>query len=141
MTVQYLPPPRQLAPPRVAALRAELELFVGREDPSPPWWRRRRNVTGGLVAVLIVATGGGTAAAYAYLHARPVTDERTARCYTVAVYTPGSDFPGTTVARASGEGNVPLIQDAVDVCASLWRAGQLQLGAPGVIGRPAASAY
>jgi|SRR5450631_724422 len=141
MTVQYLPPSRQLAPPRVAALRAELELFVAREDPAPPWWRRRRNITGGLVGVLIVATGGGTAAAYAHLHARPVTDERTARCYTVPSYTPGFDFPGTTIARASGDGGVPLVQDALDTCASLWRVGELQLGTLGAIAHPSASAY
>jgi hypothetical protein len=140
MTVQYLPPPRQLAPPRVAALRAELELFVARDDPAPPWWRRRRNITGGLVAVLIVATGGGTAAAYAYLHARPVTDKTSARCYTVPVYTPGFPFPGTTVASAIGGGDVPLIEDALDACASLWRSGELQLGALAVVD-PGASVY
>ena len=66
--------------------------------------------------MLIVATGGGTAAAYAYLHARPVTDKTSARCYTVPVYTPGFPFPGTTVASASGGGDAPLIQDALDAC-------------------------
>ena len=108
MSVQYLPPTRELPTARIDTMRAELEAFVARPEPATRWWRKRRNVTGGLVVALIVATGGGTAAAYAYLHPRAVTNKGYARCYTEPVYARGSLFPGTTVATAVGEGRLPL---------------------------------
>jgi hypothetical protein len=133
MSVSYLPPTRDLSPRLIDAMRTELEAFVAREEPATRWWRKRRNVTGGLVVALIVATGGGTAAAYAYLHPRPVTDRGSARCYSEAVYTRGSSFPGTTIAQATTTGNLGSVQDALDTCAALWRVGLLRLGSPSVI--------
>jgi hypothetical protein len=130
MSVQYLPPTRDLPPERIEAMRAELEAFVARDDLATPWWRKRRNVTGGLVVALIVATGGGTAAAYAYLHPRAVTNHGSARCYSEAVYVASSKFAGTTVASGVGDGSTGTIQDAVETCASLWQVGALRAGAP-----------
>jgi hypothetical protein len=130
MSVQYLPPTRDLPPEWIDAVRVELEAFVAREEPATPWWRKRRNVTGGFVVALIVATGGGTAAAYAYLHPRAVTDKGSARCYSEAVYVPGAKFAGTTVASGVGEGSTGTIQDALDTCASVWQVGALRAGAP-----------
>jgi hypothetical protein len=130
MSVQYLPLTRDLPPEQIAAMRAELEAFVARDEPATPWWRKRRNVTGGLVLALIVATGGGTAAAYSYLHPRAVTDKGYARCYTEAVYVPGAKFAGTTIASAVGIDNPGLIEDALDTCASLWQVGGLRSDAP-----------
>jgi len=141
MSVQYLPPTRELPPEQIVAMRAELEAFVAREEPARPWWRKRRNVTGGLVVALIVATGGGTAAAYAYLHPRAVTDKGSARCYSEAVYVPGAKFAGTTVASAVGGGNNGTIQDALDTCASLWQVGGLRAGAARGTGPVAGATY
>lgn len=133
MSVQYLPPTRDLPPARVAALRVELEAFVARDEPAPRWWRKRRTIGGGLVVALIVATGGGTAAAYAYLHPRAVTNKGSARCYTEPTYVRGSTFAGTTIATAVGGGSNGTVQDALDVCAALWQIGALRLGSPSVI--------
>lgn len=130
MSVQYLPPTRELPPEHIVAMRAELEAFVARDEPATRWWRKRRNITGGLVVALIVATGGGTAAAYAYLHPRAVTDKGSARCYSEAVYVPGTQFAGTTIASAVGGGSDGTIQDALDTCASVWQVGALRAGAP-----------
>ena len=130
MSVQYLPQTRDLPPEQIMAMRVELEAFVAREEPATPWWRKRRNVTGGFVVALIVATGGGTAAAYAYLHPRAVTDKGSARCYSEAVYVPGAKFAGTTIASAVGEGSNGTVQDALDICASVWQVGALRAGAP-----------
>ena len=141
MTVQYLPPTRDLPPERLDAMRAELEAFVAHEQSATPWWRKRRNVTGGFVVALIVATGGGTAAAYAYLHPRAVTDTGSARCYSEAVYVPGSTFAGTTIASAVGGGSNGTIQDALDSCASLWQVGALSAGAPRGTGPVAGATY
>ena len=113
-------------------MRDELEAFVSHKEPATRWWRKRRNVTGGLVVALIVATGGGTAAAYAYLHPRAVTNKGYARCYTEATYVRGANFPGTTIAQASGNGSSGLVDDALDTCATLWRMGALRLGAPNI---------
>jgi len=133
MSVQYLPPTRDLPASRLAAMRAELESFVAHEEPATRWWRRRRTITGGLVVALIVATGGGTAAAYAYLHPRAVTNRGFARCYTEPVYVHGINFAGTTIAQASGVGVSGSVADAVDTCAALWRIGALRLGVPNLI--------
>jgi hypothetical protein len=134
MSVQYLPPTRELPPERIAAMRAELETFVTREEPATRWWRKRRTITGGLVIALIVATGGGTAAAYAYLHPRTVTNKGFARCYTEAVAVrSGISFPGTTIAQASGSGASGLVDNALDTCAALWRIGALRLGVPSIV--------
>ena len=141
MSVQYLPLTRELPPEQIVAMRAELEAFVAREEPATAWWRKRRNVTGGFVVALIVATGGGTAAAYAYLHPRAVTDKGSARCYSEAVYVPGSKFAGTTVASAVGGGSNGTIQDALDTCASLWQVGALSAGAPRATGPVADATY
>jgi hypothetical protein len=130
MSVSYLPPTRDLPPDQIVAMRAELEAFAAREQPATPWWRKRRNVTGGFVVALIVATGGGTAAAYAYLHPRAVTNKGYARCYSTAVYVPGKNFDGTTIASGVGGGSVGTEEDALDTCAAVWRVGALRPGAP-----------
>jgi len=130
MSVQYLPPTRDLPPARINAMRIELEAFVVRDEPATRWWRQKRGVTGGLVIALVVATGGGTAAAYAYLHPRAVTDKGSARCYSVPVYVRGANFDGTTIASAVGGGSRGTEEDALDACASLWQVGALRAGAP-----------
>jgi hypothetical protein len=141
MSVQYLPPTRDLPPARIAAMRAELEAFVTREEPATRWWRKRRTITGGFVVALIVTTGGGTAAAYAYLHPRAVTDKGSARCYSEFVNVRGSNFPGTTIAQATSTGSPGSVQDALDTCAALWQVGLLRLGSPSVIPPKAGASY
>ena len=129
MTVDYLPPRRSLPADRLEAMRADLEQFVASQPvPRKRRWRRR-NFLAGMSAVVIVLGGGGTAAAWAYLHPRAVTDQTQARCYSDDLYVRGPTFHGTAVATPDSATAIGRVQDALDICASLWQVGAIQPGA------------
>lgn len=142
MTLDYLPPPREMPAALVQQKRAELEQFVvtQRQPLRRRWWHRR-GFLGGVGAITVLAVGGGTALAYTYLRPRPVTVRSQARCYTVAVYDGTSKFPGTSIANASSATHVGSVQDALQVCAAMWRAGILQEGAANFIVHPGRPFY
>jgi hypothetical protein len=81
--------------------------------------------------VAIVAGGG--AVAYSQLGSAPVTDHGQARCYAEAHYTPGTSFPGTTIATGtyvSRDGTITPsrgIRDAKADCAAMFRQGFLRV--------------
>jgi hypothetical protein len=136
MTVQYLPPPQSMPSDRAAAMRAQLELFVAADqEPIKRRRQRRRRYLGGFGALAVIAASGGTALAIALLHSKPVTDYSVARCYSVAVFKPGTTFPGTTMATTGP------VTDAVEACSAMWEAGVIQPGVERALPRPARSAY
>jgi hypothetical protein len=87
-------------------------------------------------ALTIGVAGTGTAIAYGRLGSAPVTDQHSARCYTVAKYTAGENFPGTTITEADSATTAGRVASAIDVCASLWRAGLLQAGVAAPVRSP-----
>jgi hypothetical protein len=70
-----------------------------------------------------------TAVAIAYVQSQPVTVKTTARCYTVDSLAAGTNFFGTTIANAGRPGTTAQVNDALSVCAALWRQGCLKHGA------------
>jgi hypothetical protein len=79
--------------------------------------------------------------AFALLQPKPVTDRSQARCYTVATYTSGKSFPGSSIGEASSGSERGRVEDALEVCAAMWRAGILQPGAPRAIVHPGKPQY
>jgi hypothetical protein len=141
MTVDYLPPQRSLPADRLTAMRAGIEQFAA-THPAPRRRRwRRRNFFAGVGALVLVAAAGGTAFAWAYLHPRAVTDTTQARCYSDDSYAPGATFHGTTVATPDSATATGRVRDALATCASLWRVGALQSGAPVAITNRTARIY
>jgi hypothetical protein len=85
-------------------------------------------------AAIVVATSAG---AIAYVQqAGPVTNKTDARCYTVASLAGGGLFHGTTIAPAGSPGSRTQVDNAVTVCAALWRQGFLLPGAAGIARQP-----
>jgi hypothetical protein len=146
MTIDYLPPPRELPDARIQELRAELELFVAsdlaasRRSPRRSWWARRSVIISSILGVAVVASGG-TALAMALIKPAPVTDKGVARCYSVATYHSGNKFPGTTIVEATSAAGPGRVLAAVDTCSALWRAGILQPGVKTAVNRPTQSTY
>jgi len=130
-------PAQRMPEPQRTALRVMLLDHVAAASTSPD--RARSSMRHLVVPVVASAAvlGAGGAVAYSQLGgSTQVSDQHTARCYSSAIYTAGDNFPGTTIGvpdTAAGQGNVT---NAVDVCASLWRAGILQIGASSPIARP-----
>jgi hypothetical protein len=120
--------------------RALQALFVGPTKPARRLGRKLRITIAGTGAVVVL--GGGGALAYSAISANSVSDETSARCYTVAQYSAkGDDFPGTSIA-AAGTADAPgRVTSAVDVCASLWRSGFLQPGVPTPVRNPDQASY
>lgn len=134
--------PRQKYPePRRSAVRSLLAETVGQARPRPS--RRSFFTRPAVVAVGAVAlVGTGAAAAYSQLGpTAPVSDKSSARCYSVASYVPGGDFPGTTIAQPNSSTRAGEVSNAVDACAALWRAGILQPGARTAIVHPGKKTY
>lgn len=113
---------------RRAAMRRQLTTMVTSSRHS----RRPLILAGTAVAVAI----GTSAGAYAYTSLSvPVTDKGQARCYTEASLTDGNDY--TTISQvAPGKAGVIAINDAIGVCADLWRQGFLAPGAKRMAARP-----
>ena len=128
MTQFETPPTRTLPEYRMAAMRRQLETVVSRKS-------RRKPV---FIAASAVAVAAGTSAgAYAYVqHSEPVTDKDDARCYTVASLSAGPES-FTTIAQAAGAGSSrpAQVDNALSVCAALWRQGILDPGPQGAHGR------
>jgi hypothetical protein len=83
--------------------------------------RRHRRWTVALSAVAVAAATTGAGVAYVALQPEQAKDATTVRCFT-SVGLKDTDVGTSTNYR-------PDDQDAVDVCATLWRAGILHLGA------------
>ena len=107
---------------RVAA-RQQLEQLVAQSVRS-----RRRNPALIAAGVTVVALGTG-AAAVAVAAYQPVTNKAQARCYTVA---DAASSRYTTIAAAGRPGSRAQVQDALGVCAALFRQGFLTVGGPGI---------
>jgi hypothetical protein len=107
-----LPPYRRMDPSdRLRQGQALAELATG--------VRRRRRFAWGLGTFALVATTGA-GVAYVALQPEQAKDVSGVRCYTSVGLAP-TDV-GTTTNYRPGD------QDAVDICATLWRAGILRLG-------------
>jgi hypothetical protein len=121
MIVQ-LPPSRSLPSNRRYAARRQLEETVGKKKASP---RRRRVILPVAIALILGSAVAGTA----FLRTAPVTDKRTARCYTLANVGSDKTFNGTTIGVAGLPGSVAQVDDAIASCSGLWRRGFLVHGA------------
>jgi hypothetical protein len=120
--------------------RALQALFVVAPKPAHRLGRKLRMMIAGTGAVVVL--GGGGALAYSAISANSVSDETSARCYTVTQYSAkGDDFPGTSIAAAGTDDTPGRVMSAVDVCASLWRAGFLQAGVPTPVRHPDQASY
>ena len=130
---QFTPPPARMLPEhRRAAMRHQLMAVVAGSR------HRRRPLLIAASAVLVAA--GTSAGAYAYVqHSQPVTDKNDARCYTVASLSAGPESY-TTIAQATmaGSPRPAQVNNAISVCATLWRQGILHPGPQGARGRATA---
>jgi hypothetical protein len=138
MTLFDPPPARPLPPRRRDAIRHQLETLVaagaGRRQ------RRKPALIATCAAAIVVGTSAG-ALVYVH-HTQPVTNKSEARCYTVANLAGGEQFHGTTIAEAGVPGGkAPQVDNAVSVCADLWRQGFLLPGAAGVARQPDTKAH
>ena len=123
-----VPNTRGLPAERARAAREQLEQIVATQ--GRPGRRRRPGLIAGAGAVVVLCT---SAAAVVYVQGtQPVTDKAQARCYTVASLAGGDSFHGTTIGEAARPGSAAAVDDALSVCAALFRQGFLQPGAAGV---------
>jgi hypothetical protein len=125
MMIGQLPPSRSLPSNRRYAARRQLEETVGRRRVAP---RRRRLILIVVIAVLLSSAAAGIA----FLRSAPVTDKRTARCYTQASLGSGETFSGTTIGAPGIPGSTAQVMSAITVCSDLWRQGFLVPGANGI---------
>jgi hypothetical protein len=123
--IGQLPPSRTLPTNRRYAARRQLEELVGTRRPL---LRRRRII----FVVAIAAVLGSAAAGVAVLRTAPVTDKRTARCYTQANVGSGEMFSGTTIAAPGTPGSIGQVNNAMAFCSDLWRQGFLLPGVTGI---------
>ena len=131
--MNHLSPLPSLALPtqRRVAARRFLETTVA-QWPDRQRRKRRFAVAGAGVAVVLCTSAG----AFAYVQqSQPVTNKGEARCYTVASLAGGDHFHGTTIAAAGKPGSTTQVNQAVSVCAALWRQGFLVPGAA-TVGSP-----
>jgi hypothetical protein len=122
-------PPARLPENKRAAMRRQLEAKVTRQDRRKPLL-----ITAGAVVVAVATSAG----AYAYAqHSAPVTDKGEARCYTVASLSAGPES-FTTIAQATRQGSLRSapVDNALSICADLWRQGILSPGPHGAIISP-----
>jgi hypothetical protein len=123
--IGQLPPSRTLPSNRRYAARRQVEEIVGNRKASP---RRKRLIL--IVAIAVVL--GSAAAGIALLRSAPITDKRTARCYTQASLGRGGTFSGTTIGAPGTPGSSVQVDNAITVCSDLWRQGFLVAGANGI---------
>ena len=127
MTQFDMPPSRTLPEYQRAAMRRQLEAVVSRRRGRKPLF---------IAASTVVVAVGTSAGAYAYVqHSVSVTDKSSARCYTVASLSAGPES-FTTIAQATTAGSArpAQVDNAVRVCAALWRQGILRPGPQGARG-------
>ena len=120
--MNYFHPERMPALParRREAARQQLEQVVARTVNA----RRRPPVAIAAAIVIVVLSTGAAAGAMAF-HA--VTDQTTARCFTVPNRHAGNQF-FTTITSASKPGTSAYVRDALHTCRGLFLAGQLKAG-------------
>lgn len=124
MTMFQMPPAR-LPDHRRTQMRRQLEVEVTRKHRRKPLL---------FTAGAVIVAAATSAAAYAYVqHSAPVTDKSQARCYTVASLSAGPES-FTTIAQATRTGSLrpAQVDDALSICADLWRQGILHPGPNGV---------
>lgn len=123
--MSYFHPQRMPVLParRRKAARLQLEHVVEQSATSR---RRRRPPLVIAVAIVIVVLSTGAAGFVAY-HA--ITDTTQARCFTVANAGASSDYY-TTIAEASKPATKADVRRALQICAGLFRAGELRKGHP-----------
>src|SRR5215472_18180412 len=127
MTRFDMPQARPLPEYRRTAMRRQLEAAVTRSHCRRPLL---------IAASAVVIAVGTSAGAYAYVqHSQPVTDKNQARCYTVASLSAGPQS-FTTIAQATpaGSSRPAQVDNALSVCAALWRQGILHPGPQGAHG-------
>lgn len=127
MTRSDMPQARPLPDYRRTAVRRQLEAEVNRSQRRGPLL---------IAASAVVVAAGTSAGAYAYVqHSQPVTDKNQARCYTVASLSAGPES-FTTIAQATpaGSSRPAEVDNALSVCAALWRQGILHRGPQGAHG-------
>ena len=129
--IDELPAPRSLPAHRRHAALSQLEAIVADHGSRRRWTRAPVIVP--VVVAIVLSTA---AASVAFLRFQPVTDKSTARCYTVASLGGGDRFSGTTISPAGTPGSAAQVDNALGVCADLWRQGFLRLGTTS-IQRPA----
>ncbi len=127
------PPARPLPQGRRDAMQHQIEALVG-ADAGRRHGRKPFLIATGAAAIVL----GTSAGAIVYVHySQPVTNKSEARCYTEANLDGGDQFHGTTIADAGVPGGkAPQVDNAVSVCAGLWRQGFLLPGAAGVARQP-----
>jgi len=117
-----LPSFRTLPEHRRQAIRQQLETAVAEPVHQHS---HRLAIISGIAAIVLLGTGAGTVA---YIHAQPITNKTEARCYTTASLAGGNNFRGTTIAEAAPPGSKGQVDNALSVCAALWRQGILAPG-------------
>lgn len=124
--MSYFHPERmpELPARRRAAARHQLVAVAGSSRRTRGKGKKTAMTAG--AAALVLATG---AAAFAVAEFQPVTDRSQARCYSVA--DASSEF--VAIGEASRPASTADVQNAVRVCASLFRQGLLQAGVAGVV--------
>jgi hypothetical protein len=134
------PPARPLPLGRRDAMQQQLETLVGAGTGDGRRRGRKPVLIAAGAAAIVVGT---TAGAIVYVqHSQPVTNKSVARCYTEANLGGGDQFHGTTIAEAGVPGSrAPQVDNAVSVCADLWRQGFLLPGAAGVARQPNTKAH
>lgn len=126
--LEPLLPEQELSPERHAALRSRLHALV---EATPRTVRRRRRIVMVGTVAAVALGGGGVAVAHQYFGSKPVTDHRTARCYSRISTDFGPDFPGSTAGgpltpATSGHGSRMLpVTAPIEECAAAWRVGAL----------------
>jgi hypothetical protein len=118
-------PVRTLPGHRAAAMQQQLAAEVTRGHRP----RKPLLIAAGVLGVMVAASAGG----YAYVqNSAPVTDKSEASCYTVASLSAGSEsFTGIAQATVVGSLRPAQVNDALGVCATLWRQGLLRTGPQG----------
>ena len=121
------PPASPMTPVRALARGRHLESEVGRQAPVRRG--RRVAVAGAAFGVAVLLAAASTAAYRAWA---PATDTSFAQCFSAA----SLDSLGTTVTTASTSADPgPQAVDALEGCSTVWRAGLMTLGQPGLVDR------
>ena len=120
----------------------ELLLEAARVTPAKTSRIHLRPVVITIGVVGLALAGTGTAVGYQLFGTKPVTQDKSARCYTEISRDFGADFPGTTIGSpASSAGEAGVVRAPLQACASNWQIGILQIGVHRTVPRPEKSSY
>lgn len=142
-----LPTGPELRPNRAQADKAIISAIASIRTPQHRSMKmgRHRPISARLVVAGCVRAGiltGGAATAAALLSTRQPTVLDLARCYSEPSANFASSFPGTSITTATAVGGsstsrLDVPDQALQICASLWRQGFLVYGAAGIARPPA----